>query len=217
MVNFKDLLMGQAVVEEVNSPVNGKITVVKSLALGTYFQVGKLTQSGGVVFDIWKTTLNKIRTMITEPNNILILGLGGGSCARISRKLWPYTHITGVDFDKTIVDLGKKYLGLDEINADIIVSDAFEYVKTASNDKKEYSLIIVDLYVGQEFPVVFESDGFLENVKKILSQNGLVVFNRLYFGEKRPQTVKFFNKLQKFFSKVEYFYPEANVMLICTK
>jgi spermidine synthase len=217
MVNLKDFLLGQIVVEEVNSPVNGKISVVKSIALGTYFQVGKLTQSGGVVYGIWKSTLNKIKTLAYKPNNVLIIGLGGGSCARILRKLWPQTHITGVDFDETIVDLGKKYLGLSEANADIVVSDAYEYVKSACNEKKEYSLIIVDLYVGQEFPVIFESDGFLENIKKALPQNGIVVFNRLYSGEKRPQAVKFAKKLEKYFTKVEYFYPEANVMLICTK
>ncbi len=217
MIDLRSFLSGQVVLEEVISPINGKITVVKSLALGTYFQVGNLTQSGGVVFDIWKTTLNKIKSMTMEPQNVLILGLGGGSCAKISRKIWPFSHITGVDFDSKIVELGKKYLDLGSANADIIVSDAFEFLGKVCDEKKEYNLIIVDLYVGQEFPVVFESDGFLQNLNKALTQNGIVVFNRLYFGEKRSQVVKFAKKLEKYFPKTEYFYPEANVMLICTK
>lgn len=212
-----DFFKGVTVLEEVTSPVNGKISVVKSLGLGTYFQVGDLTQSGGIVYEIWRTTLKKIKSKVSEPGSILILGLGGGNCAKLSRKLWPFGQITGVDFDEVIVNLGKKYLGLGDVNADIVVSDAYEFIEKSVTEKKEYDLVIVDLYVGQEFPVVFESDVFLQNIDKILSRNGVAVFNRLYFADKRPQTVKFGNNLEKIFGKVEYFYPEANVMLICNK
>ncbi len=216
-MNISDFFKGTIILEEVVSPVNGKISVVRSLGLGTYFQVGDLTQSGGIVYEIWKTTLKKVKSIITQPNNILVLGLGGGNCAKLSRKLWPYAHITGVDFDETIVNLGKKYLDLGKVGAEIIVSDAFEFIEKAAQAKKEFDLIIVDLYVGQEFPVVFESEAFLNNLGKILSNSGLTVFNRLYFAEKRSQTVKFGNRLEKIFPKVEYFYPEANVMILCRK
>lgn len=212
-----DFFKGVTVLEEVTSPVNGKISVVKSLGLGTYFQVGDLTQSGGIVYEIWRTTLKKIKSKVSEPGSILILGLGGGNCAKLSRKLWPFGQITGVDFDEVIVNLGKKYLGLGDVNADIVVSDAYEFIEKSVTEKKEYDLVIVDLYVGQEFPVVFESDIFLQNIDKVLSRNGVAVFNRLYFADKRPRTVKFGNNLEKIFGKVEYFYPEANVMLICNK
>ena len=40
--------------EEVESPINGKIAVTRSLAFGTYISVGGLTQSGGVLKNIWK-------------------------------------------------------------------------------------------------------------------------------------------------------------------
>ena len=156
-MKIKDLLSGVVTLEEADSPINGKISVVKSLGFGTYLQVGNLTQSGGVVSGIWKKTLLKIKTLINEPQNILILGLGGGSCAKLSRKLWPYSIITGVDFDKTIVELGVKYLDLGKDSAEIVVSDAFEFVEKAVRNKNVYDLITVDLFVGQEFPVIFES------------------------------------------------------------
>ena len=216
-MKIKDLLSGVVTLEEADSPINGKISVVKSLGFGTYLQVGNLTQSGGVVSGIWKKTLLKIKTLINEPQNILILGLGGGSCAKISRKLWPYSIITGVDFDKMIVELGVKYLDLGKDSAEIVVSDAFEFVEKAVRNKNVYDLITVDLFVGQEFPVIFEGDDFLKNVKSILSDGGIAVFNRLFFNEKRSQSMNFGEKLEKYFSKVEYFYPEANVMMICNK
>lgn len=217
MINIKDFFSGQEILEEVDSQINGKISVIKSFALGTFLQVGGLTQSGGVVHDIWRSTLKRIKKMIKEPQKILILGLGGGSCAKISRKLWPYTQMTGVDFDHKIVELGKKYLDLGSVNSEIVVGDAHEYLKKLLGDKKEFGLIIVDLYVGQELPVVFESDEFLSDVNSSLEQGGVVIFNRLYFGDKRPLVVKFAKKLERYFPKVEYYYPQANVMLICTK
>ena len=116
-----------------------------------------------------------------------------------------------------IVELGVRYLDLGKDSVEIVVSDAFEFVEKAVRNKNVYDLITVDLFVGQEFPVIFESDDFLKNVKSILSDGGIAVFNRLFFNEKRSQSMKFGEKLEKYFSKVEYFYPEANVMLICAK
>jgi len=217
MNKLSSFFTGVKVIEEVDSPLNGRISVIKSIGLGTYFQVGNLTQSGGVVVDIWRMTLNRIKKILPDPQEILILGLGGGSCAKLARKMWPYVHITGVDFDSTIIELGKKYFDLGSTHADIIVGDACKFIEKTSKEKKYYGLVIVDLYVGQEFPVVFESDIFLKNLKNILAQKSIVIFNRLYYGEKRPQVVKFSHKLERYFAKVDLFYPEANVMLICSK
>ena len=53
--------LGTKVLAKYESPINGKVEVIKSIAWGTYVQVGGLTQSGGVVYDVWKTTLKKIQ------------------------------------------------------------------------------------------------------------------------------------------------------------
>lgn len=202
---------GIKVLEEKESIINSKVSVIKSIAWGTYIQVGGLTQSGGVVNGVWKNTLKQIQKKKASPSNILILGLGGGSVATLSRKFWKESKIVGVDIDPVMVDMGKKYLGLDKLDLQIKIDDAFKYLKT---QKDEYDLIILDMYKGDEVPEDLKSDNFLLTVKNRLSKNGLAVFNRLYFGEKRPEAMRFGQKLQKIFGKVEYHYPEANVMLI---
>jgi len=217
MLKFTEIFTPAKILEETDSSVNGKITVVKSLGWGIYFQVGGLTQSGGVVKSIWKTTLKKIRKSGHTPRKILILGLGGGSLAELCANIWPDAHMVGVDLDEIIVNLGKKYLNLGNKTIDIIISDAFTYVRKIARDKNKYDLVITDLYVGQEFPVIFESDRFLKNVKEIITNGGIAVFNRLYFDDKRSKSQKFGKKLSKYFNNVEYFFPEANLMLICSK
>lgn len=195
-------MFGTKVLEERSSKYNKIIKVVRSLGLGTYIQVNGLTQSGGVVEQIWKSTLKKVSD--ENINNILVLGLGGGTLAKLLRKKYPDAKITGVEIDEVMIELGKKYLDLDKYNIDIKIMDAKDF------QFKNHDLVIVDMYSGDNFPKEFESDTFLKKLSKFPT----VIINRLYFGDKRPDTVRFGNKLEKIFSNVTWFYPEANLMFI---
>lgn len=218
MSRATDFLAGTKVLEEVESPVNGKIQVVKSLAFGTYIQVEGLTQSGGVVLDVWRTTLKKLKRQSLTVNHCLILGLGGGSAAKLVRKFWPDAKITGVEIDPVMVELGKKYLGLGKVGADVIVEDAENFLLTISHQPLVigYDLILVDLYIGHEVPKKFTTEEFIKLVKGLLAKEGLAVFNRLYYVEKRKEAEVFHRKLIHAFKKVRPIYPEANVMYVCS-
>src|SRR3990172_2235063 len=131
-----DFLAGIKVLEEVESPINGKLTVVRDLAWGTYIKGGGLTQSGGVAEKVWRSSLNKVKGEAHVVKECLILGLGGGGIAKIVRKNWPQTKIVGVDIDPIIVDLGKKYLGLDKLDVEIVIQDARDYITNNSKLSK---------------------------------------------------------------------------------
>lgn len=205
-------MVGTKILEERKSKFNGDIKVVRSLGFGTYLQVGGITQSGGVVEGIWKKTLKKLNAQKANAKSVLILGLGGGTVAKLLRKYWPKAKITGVDIDPVMVELGKKYLGLGGI--EIKIQGAREYLE---KNKEKYDLVIVDLYYGDEFPKKFESERFRSLVHGTGIEKGIAVFNRLYYGEKRKEAVKFGNKLEKIFKKVDWFYPQANLMFICRR
>jgi len=96
----------------------------------------------------------------------------------------------------------------------IAIQDALPVLR---KNNFKYDLIIVDTYHGSQFPIKFESDRFLNLILKMVTEKGTVIFNRLYYGEKRPSAVKFGQKLEKTFKKVDWFYPEANLMFICQK
>lgn len=192
--------------EERKSKINGDIGVVRSLGFGTYIQAGGITQSGGIVEQIWRSTLKKLRTK--EIKNCLILGLGGGSVAKLVRKFWPKAKITGVEIDPIMIELGTRYLGLDKVQVQVQVQDALKFVKKNFN---RFDLVIVDLYIGDKFPEKFENEKFL----KKLTKNKIVIFNRLYYGEKKKEAVKFGEKLEKVFRRVDLFHPQANLMFLC--
>ena len=192
------------VLEERKSKFNGDIKVIKTWGMGTYIQAGGLTQSGGIVEDIWRSTLRKIRNPNIEIRKILILGLGGGTLSKLIKNKWPEAKITGVDIDPIMIELGEKYLDL-QANK-ILIQDASKVVSG------KFDLIIVDLYNGDKFPEKFESEKFI----KSLSKNKLVIFNRLRYKDKKEEAEKFGKKLQKYFSKVDYYYPPANLMFFCS-
>jgi len=202
-------MLGLKISEERKSPFNGKIQVVRSLGLGTYLQAGGITQSGGIVEEIWRQALKKVRRSSFIAHRVLILGLGGGTAAKLVRKYWPNCKITGVEIDPVMVELGRKYLGLDKAKVKIIIADAYKF------DKGHYDLILIDLYRGDKFPKKFESERFRSLVHGTLADSGVAIFNRLYYGEKRKEAIKFGQKLEKIFTKVDYFYPQANIMFLC--
>src|SRR3990172_8787664 len=210
-----DFLSGTKVLEKVKSPINGEIEVIRSLAFGTYIQVANLTQSGGILFDVWKKPLKKVAGSKKQVASVLILGLGGGTVVKLVKKFWPEAKITGVDLDPIMIELGKKYLGLDEKVVEISISDAFNFLATYdSQHTTKFDLILIDLYVGDDFPKKFESENYIQRTRTILASGGIVIFNRLYYGEKRAQSMKCGERLEKIFKKVEIVFPEANIMFI---
>lgn len=204
-------MFGVKILEERKSKYNGNLRVVKSFGLGTYIQSDGLTQSGGVVETIWKQTIKKIYNSKFKINNCLILGLGGGTVVKIIHRNWSQAKITGVDIDPEIVELGTRYLALDTSKTRVVIQNAYDYCLVPN----AYDLIVVDLYNGDEFPKKFESEYFIRLVSNNLAMSGVVVFNRLYYKDKKVLAEKFGKKLKKVFMNVESFRPVSNIMYIC--
>ncbi|MGA3291850.1 MAG: fused MFS/spermidine synthase [Candidatus Microgenomates bacterium] len=207
-------MLGTRVLEERESKYNGNLRVINTFGMGTYIQADGLTQSGGIVETIWRQTIKKVKSKKPKAKNCLILGLGGGTVAKLIKKNWPEVRIAGIEIDPIMIELGKKYLGLDQLEVETKIGDAFQVNQKLKNEK--FDLIIVDLYNGDKFPEKFGTENYIRFMRTILTSGGIVVFNRLYYGDKRPETVKFGDKLKKIFSEVEWFYPEANLMFLCS-
>ncbi len=215
MNKLNDFLAGRQILAEVDSPINGKLTVVRELAWGTHITAGGITQSGGIAQDIWKTTFRTIAQK--DFKNVLIVGLGGGGIAKLIHKNWDEAKITGIEIDPLIVELGNKYLGLNKIKVKTLIGDGVEYSAELLSEGKKYDLICVDTYVGQTYPKKFESLKFLNIVKKLLTKDGVVIFNRLYYKEKVLEAHEFKNRIEKIFPSVETVKPEANIMFVCSR
>lgn len=201
------------VLEEVESPCNGRIQVVKTFE-GTRILAGGVSQSGWLVRKIWDSALKRLKGTHPDIAHVLIMGLGGGSAAEIIQLYWPEAKIIGVDIDSVMVSLGKKYLSLEKIkNLKFIQANAEEWV--AKENKQKFDLVLVDLYQGGEIPDQFKDEKFLLNVKKLLKPKGVAAFNHFYSSQKRKAANLFGSKLRKFFSAMVSICPEANIIFLC--
>ena len=216
MGKLENFLSGVKILEEIESPINGKLTVLSDLAWGVHIQAGGVTQSGGVAKDVWHTSLKETKKIKSGVKTCLILGLGGGGVVGAVKRFWPKAVITGIEIDTIMIDLGMKYMKLKESEVKIVIEDAMKFVKKQIGKKKKYDLIIVDMYVGDTVPKKFTKLSFYRSVKELLEKNGAAVINRLYYEEKRKLADVTHQDLKNIFPKIITVFPEANVMFVCS-
>lgn len=198
---------------ETKSPISGNIKVVEQL--GKYrLHVGEMLQSGGILEGVWKKTLASIQYPIS---NILILGLGGGTVARLAAVKWPGVKIIGVEIDPIIIKLGKKFFGLNEIpGLEIVIDDAGDWVKQAMKERTRFDLIIVDVYLKDEIPQECKTPAFLNTIKRLLSKNGVAIFNQLLVKKKRKETEKATEDLKKLFPQTRLIKTSTNLLVLAS-
>lgn len=214
---FKKLFFGECLLEKINSPVNGEIEIYDGW-FGRSMRVGGMTQSGELVEKLWSCALCEIQNTKHKTQNTLILGLGCGDAAKLISQKWPEAHITGVEIDPMVVEVGKRYFELSKIkNLEIVVGDAIEYVENPNHQPPitKYNLVLVDLYLGREYPKEAESEDFINGVKNVLVDGGIAIFNRLSYGDLENEAVTFSEKLRNFFPKVWTKKAITNLLIFC--
>lgn len=198
------------------SKISGEIMVKEQFGQYT-LHVQNLIQSGGIIKGIWEKPLNRIKNLEFRIKNVLVLGLGGGTVVRLINKRWPGVKIVGIEINPEIIKIGRKFFGLGEIkNLKIVKADAFEWIYSHFNDtyhrSQTFDLIIVDVYLGDRFPQEAQSDKFLKNLKKLLSNEGQIIFNRLISpGE---DSAGFEEKLKKHFSSFKTVETHTNLLFL---
>lgn len=144
--------------------INGKKVLDTKNANYSYGSLQKILEFG----------LRKVDLKNVE--NILVLGMGGGSVIHSLRTKFEYKkNIVAVEIDSQIIKLAKEEFGIapsEELQ--IIEGDAFEFVK---NSNSKFQLIIIDLFIDLNVPPIFYEKEFCENVSNLLEKQGSIIFN----------------------------------------
>ncbi|MFC4818165.1 spermidine synthase [Flavobacterium sp. GCM10023249] len=159
--------------------------------------------SYGSLQRVMRIGLNRIgKDRITQAESILLLGVAGGSVIQTLRKEYHSNgKITGVEIDEKTIALANTYFSLNTIsNLEIVINDASEYIKTTSG---KFDLLIIDIFQDKIMPDFLFTDEFITNIKRILTNNGFVLFNSIVtLSDDYERNKKFEKLLQSKFKTV---------------
>lgn len=145
-----------------------------------------------------------------KPRNVLILGLGAGTIARLLVERFGPLPIVGVEREPRVVELGRSHFGLDMPNLEIVVADAFQFVGEASIS---FDLICVDLYDGIVLARGVTAKPFLRRVKDLLTPTGAAHFN-LVLSRRLPRQLRRLGEIFRIVSTAE---ADFNLVVRCRR
>ena len=169
------------------SPHNGQVKVLESfgerrLIADGYTQSRALNKHGRTGF-YWDGFVRNIPDL-TKDSRVLILGLGGGTVAKLLTNKFGPIAIDGVEIDPLMVELGRQYLDFHEKNVNVINADATKFLDQA---RYKYDLVGVDLFAHGDVAAGAESEDFFKKVKRVVTKDGVVVINKVFTGREQLQ------------------------------
>lgn len=167
------------------SPHNGQVKVVESFGerrlIADGYTQSRTLNKHGLTGSYWDGFIRNIPDLERD-SRVLILGLAGGTIAKLLTNKFGPIAIDAIEIDPLMVELGRKYFDLHEKNVNVIIADATKYL---SEIRYKYDLIAVDLFAHGDVAVGVESESFFKKIKQILAEDGVVVINKIFTG--RPQ------------------------------
>lgn len=111
--------------------------------------------------------------------SVLILGLGGGSVARLVRALAPQAEIVGVELDPEVVSAAREYFDLDEIAIRVVEGDARSYLRRT---RRVFDAVLEDVFVGNarsvRKPPWLPTPGLADAARRV-ARGGILVSNTI--------------------------------------
>jgi spermidine synthase len=108
----------------------------------SFYQPGRVAT--GSVWDALGASLLALPP--ARRRRILVLGLGGGSAARLARALAPRAHIVGVEIDREVVALARRWFDLDTLDVEVVTEDARRFL---ARERRRFDAVLEDVFVGR--------------------------------------------------------------------
>lgn len=95
---------------------------------------------------VWDAIAAPALLLTTRTPRVLVLGLGGGTAARIVRALIPDADLVGVEIDADVVAAAREHFELDALDIELCVEDALAFLR---RERRRYDLILEDVFIGR--------------------------------------------------------------------
>lgn len=115
--------------------------------------------------------------LVRDPDQVLLVGLGGGTFPMFVRRHLPEAHIDVVEIDPVVLAVAEDHLGFRR-DPELIVhlQDGRRFVESGGGDRR-WSVIALDAYGPDHIPEHLATRGFYEAVRARLASGGVAVMN----------------------------------------
>lgn len=162
----------------------------------------------------FRTSFERMDWRLLNVKKVLVLGLGLGSVPQMLEKTFHKSfeyHL--VEIDEVIIGLAQEFI-LSGLNSpmQIFHTDANVYLKVCN---EKYDLIVMDIFEDNIVPAGFETRESLSMMKKLLADNGCLLYNRLNITQKDYDETKIFydEVFMKQFPQAFFLELPTNIML----
>lgn len=106
---------------------------------------------------------------------VAILGNAGGTTARALGRYYPRADVIGVELDREVTEVGRRWLGLgDNPRLTVVTADARPFLRKSGG---RFDLIVVDAYRQPYVPFYLATQEFFRLVRERLAPGGIVLLN----------------------------------------
>ena len=105
---------------------------------------------------------------------LAIVGLAGGSIARLYTELYGPLPIDGIEIDPKIVEVGRTYFGMTQPNLNVIVGDGRAAI---ANSAQRYDVIALDAFRVPYIPWHLTTREFMQELRDHLTPDGVIAIN----------------------------------------
>lgn len=136
---------------------------------------------GTLISDYAKFTFLALAGLKKTPEKVLFVGMGGAVMPMYFRNHYPGIHIDIVELDDDIPSIAQEYFGFKpDKEMQVILGDGRKYIDE-TNEK--YDIIFLDVYDAETIPVQFTTKEFFHNVRRCLTEDGILSVNLANLGE----------------------------------
>ena len=119
--------------------------------------------------------VDPIAALPAPPRRVAMLGTAAGTTARAYAKYFPDTRVDAVEIDGTLLDIGRRYFGLEpRPQLRTITEDARPFLRQTPY---RYDVIMVDAYRQPYIPFYLTTQEFFTLARERLTHGGVVAIN----------------------------------------
>ncbi len=150
----------------------------------------------------------------SDPNNVLVIGLGGGVIPREMRHYLPSAEIDIVEIDQAVLPVAKQFFMFQpDEHMKVHISDGRVFVKKQKRREPvtKYDYIVLDAFTSDYIPFHLMTKEFLTELKELLADDGVIVANVWYPNQLFDAEFRTFLDV---FGRCQVFCGNGNAMIV---